>query len=156
MNQFMENNIEEVCSKYYYDETNLLPILLELQTKTKDNHISEQAARKVAKKLGITEGRVYEVVTYYAALSQEPRGEHIIQICESTSCSVSGNKELISWFEDELGIKMGETTGDKKFSLIYTHCFGACDVAPAVRIGHEVHGNLTRDKVKDIIAKRRG
>lgn len=156
MNQLLENNIEEICSKYYYDDTNLLPILLELQAKAEDNHINEEAAKKVAKSLGITEGRVFEVVTYYAALSSEPRGESVIQICESTSCSVSGNKELIAWFEDELGIKMGETTGDKKFSLFFTHCFGACDIAPAVRIGHEVHGNLTREKVKELVAKRRG
>lgn len=156
MNSIVENLVDQVCSKYSYDSTNLLPILQDLQDGAKGNYISEEVAKHVAKALHITESRVYDVVTYYSALSSIPRGDVVIQICESTACSVHNDDNLIGWFENELGIKMGETTEDQKFSLIFTHCIGACDISPAVRVGHEVFGNLTEEKVKELIAIRRG
>ena len=156
MNSITENLVNQVCSKYAYDPINLLPILLELQENAKGNYISEETARIVAKDLKITESRVYDVVTYYSALSSVPRGDVVIQICESTTCSVNDHEDVIKWFEDELGVKMGETTPDQRFSLIFTHCIGACDISPAVRINNDVHGNLTKEKVKELIASRRG
>lgn len=156
MSNITENLVEQVCSKFSYDENNLLPILRELQDQAKGNYISEEVAKGVAKTLQITESRVYDVVTYYTSLSSIPRGDVVIQVCESTVCSLNGHEGLVSWFEDELGIKMGQTTSDQRFSLIATHCIGACDVSPAVRIGDEVYGNLTKEKVKELIASRRG
>lgn len=155
MNSISEKIVENVCSKYEYDDVNLLPILQELQEKSSSRYISEEVARNVAKKLDITESRVYDVVTYFSALSSVPRGEVIIQICESTTCTVNSNTDLKQWFEEELKVNMGETTKDNKFSLIYTHCIGACDISPAVRVNHDVYGNLTREKVKEIIDSRR-
>ncbi len=152
----LEQLADSVCAKYDYDAVNLLPILQEIQRHSPRNYISEEMARIIAKKLVITESRVYDVITYFSALSSEPRGEVIIQICNSTTCNVNNNRDLIRWFEEELGIKVGETTPDNKFTLIFTHCFGACDVSPAVRIEDDVYGMLTREKVKDLIAAKRG
>lgn len=147
---------DSVCAKYDYDAANLLPILQEIQRHSVHNYISEETARIIAKKLDITESRVYDVITYFSALSSEPRGEVIIQICNSTTCTVNNNRDLISWFEEELGIKIDETTPDNKFTLIFTQCIGACDISPAVRIDHDVYGMLTREKVKELIATKRG
>ena len=155
MNDHARILVEQVCSKHAFDDVNLLPILQELQENAKGNYISEEVAKLVAKTLKITESRVYDVVTYFSALSSVPRGDIIIQICESTTCSVNHNEELIAWFEEELGIKLGETTSDNRFSLISTHCIGACDISPAVRINHDVYGNLTQNKVRELIATRR-
>ena len=151
----LEQLADSVCAKYDYDAVNLLPILQEIQRHSPRNYISEEMARIIAKKLDITESRGYDVITYFSVLSSEPRGEVIIQICDSTTCTVNINKDLIRWFEEELGIKVGETTPDNKFTLIFTHCFGACDVSPAVRIEDDVYGMLTREKVKDLIAAKR-
>ncbi|HCX64829.1 MAG TPA: hypothetical protein DHN33_06425 [Eubacteriaceae bacterium] len=155
MNNYSDKMVDHVCSKHSYDSVNLLPILQELQEESTGNYISEFTAREVAKTLGITESRVYDVVTYFSALSSEPRGENIIQICNSTTCNINSNRDLIAWFENALGIEMGETTPDQKFSLIYTHCIGACDLSPAVRINHDVYGNLTEEQVNELVQARR-
>lgn len=156
MNIQLEKKVDEVCSKHSYDEVNLLPILQELQAESTGNYISEEMARIISKKLDITESRVYDVVTYFSALSSEPRGDVIIQICNSTTCGVNNNQDLVNWFQEELSVKMGETTKDNRFTLIYTHCIGACDTSPAVRIDHEIYGDLNRRKVRELIAAKRG
>ncbi|MFZ7130939.1 MAG: NAD(P)H-dependent oxidoreductase subunit E [Eubacteriales bacterium] len=156
MEQELEIIAQEVCELYDYDDVNLLPILQEVQQRSKGNYINEEMARIISKKLKITESRVYDVITYFSALSSEPRGENIVQICNSTTCGVNNNQDLVNWFEQELAISMGETTKDNKFTLIYTHCIGACDTSPSVRINHEVYGDLNRKRVREIIASKRG
>lgn len=156
LNKEFELVADEVCSIFDNDDVNLLPILQEVQLRSEGNYISEEMARIISKKLGITESRVYDVITYFSALSSEPRGENIVQICNSTTCGVNNNQDLVNWFEQELSVSMGETTRDNKFTLIFTHCIGACDISPAVRINHEVYGDLNRKKVREIIASKRG
>ncbi|MEG0371739.1 MAG: NAD(P)H-dependent oxidoreductase subunit E, partial [Clostridium sp.] len=77
--------------------------------------------------------------------------QHIIQICDSTACRVNKFQTLKDALEEELGIKVGETTEDGKFTLMLTPCFGACDISPAFRIADEVFGSLTLESIKDII-----
>ena len=155
MSKELELLTDQVCAVYGDDPVMLLPILQEIQQRSEGNYISDDAARIIARKLNITESRVYDVVTYFSALSAVPRGDVIVQICNSTTCSICDNRELVTWFEDELGVKVGETTPDNKFTLIYTHCIGACDIAPAVRINHDVYGGLTREKVRELVASYR-
>lgn len=156
MKKELELMADQICAKHGYDEVNLLPILQDIQQQTSENFISEEMARIIAKKLDVTESRIYDVITYFSALSSIPRGDVIIQVCDSTTCTVNDNRELVKWFEDELQVKMGETTPDKKFTLIYTHCIGACDMSPAVRINHDVFGLLTQEKVKELVSGKRG
>lgn len=156
MEQNLEIIVDEVCGMFENDDVNLLPILQEAQRRSVGNYVSEDMARLISRKLSITESRVYDVVTYFSALSSEPRGENIVQICNSTTCGVNNNQDLVNWFEQELGISMGETTKDNKFTLIYTHCIGACDTSPSVRINHDVYGDLNRKKVRELISAKRG
>jgi NADH:ubiquinone oxidoreductase subunit E len=86
----------------------------------------------------------------------EPRGKYIIEVCNSGPCYVRNYKEVASVLEEILGIKVGETTEDELFTLQYTSCIGACDIAPAMKIGEEVYGNLNREKIEKIIDQYRG
>ncbi len=143
--------IERIISDHDCDAHDLLGMLLEIQAVVPEQYISKEVAKFVSGRLGISDNDVCEVVTFYAALSDVPRGRHVIQICDSTACKVNKYETLAAALERQLGIMVGETTADKKFTLMYTPCFGACDVAPAFRIGEEVYGNLTEEKIKTIL-----
>jgi NADH-quinone oxidoreductase subunit E len=148
--------IQDVLEKYEYDEKALINILQDVQEVSEGRYISEETAAYVSKELAITKRTIYEVITFFAALREYPVGEVLIQLCNSTVCKVKKNAEVKSALEEFLGIKMGETTRDNKFTLEYTTCFGACDVSPAIRINKVVYGNLDREKTLMIMRELKG
>jgi NADH-quinone oxidoreductase subunit E len=138
------------------EKEQLLAILLEIQKASGRNYVDREWARLVADELGLPLTKVYDVLTFYAMFSTEPRGKYVIELCKSAPCHVAGGAAVVSMLERQLGIKMGETTADGLFTLEYTACFGACDQAPAVKIGDKVYGKLTAEKVAEIIDSYRG
>ncbi|WP_238901996.1 MULTISPECIES: complex I 24 kDa subunit family protein [unclassified Clostridium] len=148
--------IEEILEKYENNKNNILGILLEVQAIAPQQYISADIAKFVSKNLGISLSRTYDVITFYSALSDKPRGQYVIQICNSTACMVNKYETLKDVLEQQLEIKVGETTNDGVFTLMYSPCFGACDVSPAFRIGDEIFGELSKKKIKDIIHDYRG
>lgn len=148
--------IEEILEKYENNKNNILGILLEVQAIAPQQYISSDIAKFVSKNLGISLSRTYDVITFYSALSDKPRGQYVIQICNSTACMVNKYETLKDVLEQQLEIKVGETTNDGVFTLMYSPCFGACDVSPAFRIGDEIFGELSKKKIKDIIHDYRG
>lgn len=145
------SKIKGILSANEYDKSNLLAILLEVQAIMPRQYVSKEVAKVLAKYLDISLSKIYDVITFYSALSDSPRGNYIIQICNSTACMVNKYETLKDVLEQQLEIKVGQTTEDGMFSLMYTPCFGACDVSPAFRIGENVFGNLTKKKIKEII-----
>ncbi|NLK09044.1 MAG: NADH-quinone oxidoreductase subunit NuoE [Firmicutes bacterium] len=141
----------QIVSQNGAKEEALLQILHDIQAD--DNSLSEAELLQVARALDIPLSRVYGVATFYSLYSVQPRGKFIIRICESAPCHIVGARAVISAFEEALGIKMGETTTDGKFTLEATSCLGVCGVAPAVMINDEVYGNLTPDKVVEVLAE---
>lgn len=134
------------------DKEHLLAILLELQNASEQNYIDEETAALVAQELKMTMAKVFDVVTFYAMLSEKPQGKFVLEVCNNTPCYVSKSEKLAAFLQSELGIKMGETTPDGMFSLHYTPCVGACDIGPVIKIKDTVHGNLTEEKVKQLLA----
>jgi len=127
----------------------LLPILQKIQSEK--GYISDYDMQNVASQLGIHPVEVYSVATFYAFFNLDKKGKHIIRISNCISCVLAGNKNIIMAFEKALGIKVGETTKDKKFTLELTSCIGMCDQAPAIMIDGRLIGNVTAKKVKEII-----
>jgi len=109
----------------------------------------------VAKELNIPLSNVYGVVTFYNFFRTEPVAKHIINICMGTACHVKGAANVAEALSKELGIKIGETTEDKMFTLSTARCFGACGLAPVMMINDEVYGKLTPEKAIEIIKKYR-
>lgn len=105
----------------------------------------------VAKALGLPVSEVYGVVTFYQYFTTQPRGRHTINVCLGTACYVRGAKKVVEALEEKLGIKMGETTEDRRFSLTAQRCFGACGLAPVVMIDNNVHGRVTAKRIGDIL-----
>lgn len=129
----------------------LIEILMEVQRQSNENCVTEEELKIISKELGVPLSKVYGVATFYSMLSTKKRGEYVIQVCNSGPCYVKNSKLIAKLFENVLGIKMGEITSDGLFSLEYTSCIGACDLAPAVKINEEVYGNLDREKIYKLI-----
>lgn len=144
-----------IVEKYGRERDQLLAILLDIQETSGSNSISREDALIVARELGIPLSEVFEVLTFYSMFSTEPRGKYLIEICKSTPCKLCGTAAIVALFEKELGIKIGETTPDRLFSLAYTSCVGACEIGPVAKIGEDVYGDLTPGRVSEIIRKYR-
>lgn len=143
--------IEEVLSKYEPKMENILLILHELQNSKPDQFLSKEDFEGVARYLNLPVSKVYETATFYGLFSTKPRGKYIIRVCVSTPCHVEGANEVLKTLEESLQIKPGETTEDGLFTLEEVSCLGICGVAPAMMINEEAFGNLTPERVVEIV-----
>ena len=105
----------------------------------------------IASKRRIPVSKVYGFVTFYTFFTMTPKGKHPISVCMGTACYVRGSEKLLEEFKRVLGIEVGETTPDGKYSLDCLRCVGACGLAPVVMIGEKVYGRLQPVDVKKII-----
>ena len=127
--------------------------LLGMIKKEQENsdYVSEQAIAEMAHSLGLSVSDVYGVTTFYSFLSTKLLGRHVIRICKSVPCFLQNGVMMAAAIEKELGISPGETTSDGRFTVELTNCIGACDQAPAMLIGDEVYGDLTPEKIGEIL-----
>jgi len=127
----------------------LIPILQRVQSR--HGYLPREFMEEIGDYLGLTPSKVYSVASFYAQFRFEPLGEHLIKICHGTACHVKGAETVTETVESELGVSMGETTEDGKFTLERVACLGCCSLAPAMMIDDTVYGNLTRDKIKNTL-----
>jgi NADH-quinone oxidoreductase subunit E len=107
----------------------------------------------VAEYLGMPPIAVYEVASFYSMYEHKPVGRHKICVCTNISCLLRGSDDVVKHLEEKLGIKMGQTTADGKFTLKVVECLGACVGAPMFQIGREYYENLTPAKIDAILDK---
>ena len=103
--------------------------------------------------LGMPEIAVYEVASFYSMYEHKPVGTHKISICTNISCMLLGSEQIVKHLEEKLGIKLGETTPDGKFTIKEVECLGACVGAPMCLIGRDYHEHLTPEKIDAILDK---
>ena len=144
---------QEIISKHKPTQDSLLNILHDLQNNNPENYITTEAMDLVARYLNMTKSSVYGVVDYYSMLSLKPRGKYIIRLCISPVCHIKKAGGMISHLEKVLGIKTGETTPDKLFTLEVAECLGQCQEAPSMMINEKVYNNLTDARINEIIAQ---
>ena len=116
-------------------------------------YLPQEVQTFVAKTMKISTAKVFGVVTFYSYFTMEPKGEYDVAICLGTACYVRGAEKVSEAFQKELGIGVGETSADGKFSITGLRCIGACGLAPVVTIGEKTYGRLTADMVKGIVAE---
>ncbi len=106
----------------------------------------------IGKKLDVPISQVYGVVSFYSFFTMLPKGKYPIAVCMGTACYVRGADKVVDFFKRELGIQVGQTTEDGKFSLDALRCVGACGLAPVVLVGEKVYGRIvTAEDVKKIL-----
>jgi len=121
------------------------------EEQAKNGSVSEEAMMEIAQALQLPIGDVYGVTTFYSFLSTQPLGRHVVRICKSVPCLLQDGETMAEVIEKELGIGPGETTADGRFTFELTNCIGACDQAPAMLVDDEVYGDLTPDKIREIL-----
>ena len=144
-----EQLVKTLADKHGREREYLLPILQDLILEK--NYLTDESMVLVAKELNISSADVYGTASFYTFLDTEERGEFIIRICKTISCSMKGKNEILSVIRDTLKIQVGETTSDKKFSLLETNCIGWCHKAPAMLINDIPYTELTPTKVTEIL-----
>jgi NADH-quinone oxidoreductase subunit E len=127
------------------DKSSLIPLLQDVQSTY--NYLPEPALRDIAEFLDIPLSRVFGVATFYNQFRLTPIGKNVIRVCRGTACHVKNSSNLLFAVETALGIKAGETTRDKNFTLETVACIGACSIAPLITVNDEFYGRLS---VKDI------
>ena len=144
-----KKKIEEIVSRYATKEAALLPVLHLVQAE--QGYVSRHAEQQVASLLDLKPIKVKEVVTFYTMFNQESVGKYHIQVCSNLSCSLLGAESLIDHLKEKLGIGVGETTPDKKFTLTTVECLGACEQAPCMMVNFDYFGNLDKEKIDNIL-----
>ncbi|MBC7221547.1 NAD(P)H-dependent oxidoreductase subunit E [Candidatus Bipolaricaulota bacterium] len=134
----------------------LLSLLHALQRTNPQNYLTQEDLKLAAEYLGLPLSRVRDAVSFYTMFSLKPRGRHIIRVCESPNCHLAGAWSVVEELKKTLGIEVGQTTPDGLFTLELTSCLGACGVAPVMMVDDEVFGNLTPERVREILRGIRG
>jgi NADH-quinone oxidoreductase subunit E len=136
------------------NDTRLVNNLLVLLERVRDvyGYLPEHALTGLADQLGLPVVDVYAAATFYRGLPMRPLRRHVIRLCKSVPCYLKDNRPVIDVIEKELCIGPGQTSHDGLFSLQMVNCIGACDKAPAMMIDDEVFGDLTPERVTEILA----
>lgn len=145
----LRKKIEEIISRYPKKDAALLPVLQLVQRER--GAISAEEELLVAGLLGLKPIRVREVVTFYTMLNRKPVGTYHIQICSNLSCVLMGSEKLIDYLQRKLGVNIGQTTPDRRFTLSQVECLGACEMSPCMMVNLDYYGNLDRDKIDTIL-----
>jgi NADH-quinone oxidoreductase subunit E len=146
----IQSLIKNLADQHGRKRKSLLPILQGVVER--QNYLSEQSMIEIAREVDIPASEIYGTATFYSFLETKPTGKYIIRVCKTITCAMKGKNQMMFAIQDMLKIKLGETTPDKRFSLLETNCLGWCHKAPAMLINNEVYTELTPEKVRNILS----
>ena len=116
-------------------------------------YISLEVEEYVASLFDLTPAHVHEVVTFYTLFFRAPKGRHVVSVCHNLSCHLMGAKTIIDHLKQRLGIEVGETTADRRVTLLAVECLCACEQAPMMQVDDRYEGLLTPEKVDRLLAR---
>ena len=147
--------ITKIIESYPKDKRYSLAILQDIQRRF--GYVPKPAFDIIAPYLNVKAAQLYAMTTFYRALSLQPKGKHVIRVCDGTACHIRGAPVLLDALERELGITGGQTTGDGLFTVETVNCLGACAIAPVMVVNEKYYPKVKPDEVKTIIdSYRRG
>jgi len=149
----MSTGVEEIAKKHNDELGGVIAILEEIQAKY--SYLPQEALKTAAEETGRSLVDIYGVATFYRYFSLKPRGEHLVSVCLGTACHVRQGPVILKEFENQLGIKAGETTTDREFSLETVNCLGACARGPIVVVDGHYFSNVNKKQVSQILKKAR-
>lgn len=153
LNHYTEE-IEQIIRRYPADKRYIMPIMHDLRQRY--NYLPREALEATAEHTGVPFSQVYSMATFYKAFSLVPRGRITLRVCDGTTCHIKGSTILVDEIYRNLGIKPGETTPDREFSLETVNCIGACAIAPALLANERVFSRVNAAGLKEIIEGYRG
>ncbi len=140
---------DEVVSHYPEKKSAVLPVLYMAQKEF--GYLSQEAIEYVAKLMDIPAARLYGIVTFYTMLNMKPVGRHHVQVCRTLPCALLGSERIINYLKKKLGINLGETTPDGRFTLSEVECLASCGTAPVMQINDDYCENLSEEKIDEML-----
>jgi len=115
--------------------------------------VSDESLRDLGELLDMTPDELDGVATFYSLIFRKPVGRHIVLICDSVSCWIMGYDKLRQRLTSQMGVNLGETTADGRFTVLPIVCLGTCDHAPAMMVDNDLHRDVDSDKIDEILDK---
>lgn len=153
LDRALREQVANIIARHKNQPGPLMPILQEVNAAL--NYFPENVLQFISQETGYALSHIYRLATFYSAFSVVPRGRFVINVCMGTTCYVRGSERLIEKISDILAIQPEQTTADLRFTLKSVRCIGCCGLAPAVMVGSDVYGKLTRKDVPAIVQKYR-
>ena len=147
----MEEELQAILSEFDGKQEEIIPILQKVQNAY--SYLPEDSMKKVARFMQVPASRVYGVATFYAQFRFTPTGKNIVSVCRGTACHVRGAPAILEETTAVLGLDGEGTTEDLEYTVETVACIGCCALAPCATVNEEVHGNLSKKKVRTILAK---
>jgi NADH-quinone oxidoreductase subunit E len=142
--------LDEILQSHDYNSTLLIAIMQDIQKVYR--YLPEEALCYIAKKLKLSEAKIYGVATFYENFSLEPKGKYVIKICDGTACHVRKSVPILEEFRTTLGVsEENTTTDDMLFTVETVSCLGACGLAPVCTVNDHVHPAMTPEKARELI-----
>jgi NADH-quinone oxidoreductase subunit E len=151
LSQNVKAEIKQFKGKYPDPKSALLTALHVAQRE--HGWLSPEVMRDVAEVMDLPPTEVASVASFYTMFNRQPVGENLIQVCTNISCSLLGAEHIVEHLKSKLGIDVGETTPDNKFTLVTVECLGSCGTAPMMQINDTYYENLTEKKIDQILAE---
>lgn len=136
---------------YHGKKEELIPILMKVNQDI--GYIPKEAMEQISSRMQIPPSKLYSVATFYHMFFTKETGRHIIKYCESAPCHVVGSRNIVETLKKELQLEPGETSSDKKWTLIATSCLGVCADGPVIIVDEDIYGNITPNQIPEILAK---
>ncbi len=147
----MEEDLQVILSEFDGKQEEIIPILQKVQDAY--TYLPEDSMSQIARFIHVPESRVYGVATFYAQFRFTPTGKNIVSVCRGTACHVRGAPAILEETTAVLGLDGEGTTEDMEYTVETVACIGCCALAPCVTVNEEVHGNLSKKKVRTLLAK---
>ena len=147
----VEAEIDRHLAKYPVKRSAILPLMFIVQRER--GYLDPPGVAYLARRLALRFTDIWEVATFYSMIYTEPVGKYHIQVCKTLSCSIRGSQKITEYCSQKLGIKVGETTADGRFTLSEVECLGSCGTAPMFQLNFDYHENLTPEKIDHILDK---
>jgi NADH-quinone oxidoreductase subunit E len=150
LNEDLRKSIADCFPRYPTKQAATLPALHLVNERL--GYVPPQAVIEVAELLELTPAQVQDTLSFYGLFKQDkPQGRYVVRVCRSVVCAACGGEDLLSYLGEKLGIKPGETTPDGRITLEFSECLGVCDAAPVVLVNDERFGNVTKEKIGELI-----
>jgi NADH-quinone oxidoreductase subunit E len=147
----MEETLQTILSQFDGKQEEIIPILQKVQEAY--TYLPEDSMDQIARFIHVPASRVFGVATFYAQFRFTPTGKNIVSICRGTACHVRGAPAILEETTDVLGLDGEGTTEDMEYTVETVACIGCCALAPCVTVNEEVHGNLSKKKVRTLLSK---
>ncbi len=149
----VKSEIQQLKARYPHPNSALLPALALAQKE--HGWLSPEVLEEVATVMELSPAQVGSVASFYTMFNRRPVGKYLIQVCTNIACSLLGAEHIVEHLKRQLGINVGETTPDGRFTLMEVECLGSCGTAPVMQVNDTYYENLTAERVDEILAELR-